>query len=249
MTAKEALERLRDLGLTQYEAAVYLGLLRRESAPAGELHALSGVPRTAVYDAVRRLQEKGLVEVSRGRPERYRAVDPELCIETLRRRRAEAERSALSLMRAIPREERSEEVKEAVWVIRGPSKIEERIRSLLRDARKSIALDCFSDSAFLRPYIPLLRGKTKTGVSVRIVGGDDARALARDLPRTEIRIEEAGTYGKRGIGLLVDDRQALVHHAGGPDDPSLALWVTGEASVSLVRMFFEMRWKGLRAGC
>jgi sugar-specific transcriptional regulator TrmB len=58
------LESLKSLGLTKYEALVYIGLLRVAGATATEIHEISGVPRASVYPVLDRLVQKELVSVS-----------------------------------------------------------------------------------------------------------------------------------------------------------------------------------------
>jgi len=43
-------EGLRKLGLTEYEAKAYAALVGMGEASAREVHELSGVPRTRIYD-------------------------------------------------------------------------------------------------------------------------------------------------------------------------------------------------------
>ena len=57
-------ECLKSLGLTKYEAHVYIALLQVASATASEIHEISGVPRASVYTVIDQLLEKGLVSVS-----------------------------------------------------------------------------------------------------------------------------------------------------------------------------------------
>ena len=52
---------LRELGLTENEAKIYLALLHLDSAPIGTLHQEAAVNRANAYGALRRLMEKGLV--------------------------------------------------------------------------------------------------------------------------------------------------------------------------------------------
>ena len=64
-------ESLKSLGLTKYEALVYIGLLRVSGATATEIHEISGVPRASVYPVLDRLIQKNLVSVSHATPRRF----------------------------------------------------------------------------------------------------------------------------------------------------------------------------------
>ena len=70
-------ECLKSLGITKYEALVYIALLRVPSARATEIHETSGVPRASVYPVLDQLLEKNLVSVSQSTPKRFAAVSVE----------------------------------------------------------------------------------------------------------------------------------------------------------------------------
>jgi len=47
------IEMLKSLGLTKYEALVYIGLLKEPGATATRIHEVAGVPRASVYPCSR----------------------------------------------------------------------------------------------------------------------------------------------------------------------------------------------------
>ena len=49
------IECLKSLGLTKYEALVYIALLKMASATASEIHEISDVPRASVYPVIDQL--------------------------------------------------------------------------------------------------------------------------------------------------------------------------------------------------
>lgn len=59
MTLKtdEAIEILRDLGFTDYEARIYITLLEKNPLNGNEISVMSGVPNSKVYENLRRLEE------------------------------------------------------------------------------------------------------------------------------------------------------------------------------------------------
>ncbi len=65
---------LREFGLTEYEARIYLALLSKGPMKVSELAAKAGVPRTKGYEAVKGLKDKGLIETF-GRPLRCRPLN------------------------------------------------------------------------------------------------------------------------------------------------------------------------------
>ena len=75
---------LKELGFTEYEAKVYLALLKNHPASAYTVSQDSGVPHSRVYDVTRRLIRRGYA-VSRGsNPERFTPLSPDDLIEKLK---------------------------------------------------------------------------------------------------------------------------------------------------------------------
>ena len=76
-------DRLTRLGLTQYEAKAYLGLIRRGSSTAAEVARIAGVPRQRIYDVLASLVERGLASTRPGKVVNYVASPPNTAIERL----------------------------------------------------------------------------------------------------------------------------------------------------------------------
>jgi sugar-specific transcriptional regulator TrmB len=77
-------ESLREFGLSNTEAKVYLALLELGKSKAGAVTKKSGVNRTNVYDALERLIEKGIVSyVTENNKKLFEAVDPDRLKEIL----------------------------------------------------------------------------------------------------------------------------------------------------------------------
>src|SRR3972149_6880047 len=67
----DRIRKLRDFGLTEYQARVYLALLDLGPATASQIPAISRVPRTRIYATMQQLHEKGLVEIVPETPLKY----------------------------------------------------------------------------------------------------------------------------------------------------------------------------------
>jgi len=81
---------LRDLGLSDYEARAYRGLLTIGQTTARELSEESGVPMGRVYDVLNDLETRGVVRSqAAARPTTYVAVDPETALDRLLEARRE----------------------------------------------------------------------------------------------------------------------------------------------------------------
>jgi len=73
---ESVVEKLRRIGLTEYEAKVYLSLLKDHLNSAARLSEKSGVPRTKIYSVLESLALKGWIRIYSGMPLLFKAVDP-----------------------------------------------------------------------------------------------------------------------------------------------------------------------------
>jgi len=76
MNMESIVERLRKLGLTEYEARVYSSLLKYHLNSASRLSERSGVPRTKIYSVLESLSAKGWIKVYSGAPLLFKPLDP-----------------------------------------------------------------------------------------------------------------------------------------------------------------------------
>jgi sugar-specific transcriptional regulator TrmB len=69
-------EKLKNLGLTEYESKIYLSIVKHGELMARELSDKSEVPYSKTYEVTSNLEKKGLIEVHKGRPRLFRAAPP-----------------------------------------------------------------------------------------------------------------------------------------------------------------------------
>jgi sugar-specific transcriptional regulator TrmB len=74
---------LEELGLTNYEARVYLALIRRDVFTAAEVAREAQVPRQRVYDVLEGLTRRQLAMLHPGKVAGYSAVAPETAVHRL----------------------------------------------------------------------------------------------------------------------------------------------------------------------
>ncbi len=84
-----AIDTLTALGLTQYEARTYVGLVGRYGQTAYALSKVTRVPQPKIYEALRKLIDRGAVALVGTDPQRFAAVPPETLLGRLRSEFAE----------------------------------------------------------------------------------------------------------------------------------------------------------------
>jgi len=83
---QELITKVKDyFDLNIYETKVWLALLSKGIASAGEVATLSGVPRSRTYDVLETLEKKGFAIVKLGKPVKYIGIKPKLILEKLKK--------------------------------------------------------------------------------------------------------------------------------------------------------------------
>src|SRR5260370_3742366 len=86
MTRDDLLESLSELGFSTNEARAYRGLLVESPATGYEIAQRAGIPRSAIYAVLKRLEDEGLVARVEEAPVRYSPLPPSDLLGVLRRR-------------------------------------------------------------------------------------------------------------------------------------------------------------------
>ena len=79
-----AVEKLKRVGLTEYEAKAYLALVGAHLSTATQVSDKSDIPRTRIYATLESLAQKGWVRVMSGVPLLFKATDPNAVFERVK---------------------------------------------------------------------------------------------------------------------------------------------------------------------
>jgi len=227
----QLIECLKSLGMTKYEALVYIALLGVRSATASEIHESSGVPRASVYPVLDQLLDKDLVSVSQSSPKRFAAIPPQEAITRLTARIEHDARIALESLsaihtRKITAEESSEEL---IWNIYGIDGIRKRLHELVSHARKDIRI--IAHSRVFSQEIKDTLSRMSDRVSVEII-----------TPHWDGPVPESVTlYLKKHPDIPLDPDKARDMLAGGMCiiDGSKVMVIVGSGEEDVVALFSE----------
>jgi len=209
---QEAVKVLQQLGLKEYEAQCFVGLSQLSSGTAKKLSEMTDVPRTRVYDAVRVLESKGLVEIQHSSPQKFRAVSLSEATETLRHQydaRVDRLHSALNSIQMDT--DADESSIQEVWSMTGSTAIENRTDTLLKQAESEIVL-VIADESLLTDRLVAKLNETDKEVDL-LVGAitESVRTHVQDvIPRATTFVSglewlQEGNVdtGETAIGRLV----------------------------------------------
>lgn len=150
---EETVHLLTTSGLTRNEALAYLSLLESgedEGMTGYEVAARSGIPRSAVYTVLRKLESAGAAFSTGDKPARYTPTPPSRLVDSLREASTSTfDRLAESLERLPVRE-----LPEPIWTVSRYEQVITRLDHLLRSAEQSVYLSLWSrELDALRPTL------------------------------------------------------------------------------------------------
>jgi sugar-specific transcriptional regulator TrmB len=154
---------LKRLGFTEYEARVYVQLLRSSPATAYEISKNSSVPRPNTYHALDALAQRAAVLPVSENPVRYVAADPQTFLDAISgQTRSLCADLALRLAAISPTRD-----DQYVWTLQGEQAVHEKIETLIGGSQKSIWIKAADD--VLRLHKETLRQAAERGVEMLIV--------------------------------------------------------------------------------
>lgn len=237
-----AVESLRRLGLSKYEAEVFIALQKLGTGTASDVDRITDVPRSQVYGAAESLEERGLVEVQRSNPIQYRAVALEEARERLRARMEREQDKAFGYLDAVQGEfSEADEEKEDIWTIHGRETVSNRIGGFVADATDRVVLG--SDADLLDDVVvDALADRAAAGIEVLVVSADESTTDRLDhVEGARIVVIPPGMIPegrKRHNGriLMVDDDTVLLsvlgdERGGIPEETAIWSAETGFADV------------------
>ena len=234
-------ESLKSLGLTKYEALVYIALLRVTGATATEIHEISGVPRASVYPVLDRLLQKNLVAVSHTTPKRFTSIPPDEGIDSLLKTVESDAKQAKKILNKMYRDRSSPDRgnQELIWSIFGNENIRARLMDMISGAEVSVKIIFFH--GFLKKDIVDSLYELSGNVRVEIITEEWDGPIPEGM---QVLIKkDTGGHEKiiprsfAGGVFLVDDKKSMVL-MGSNEEGFTSLY---SESIGFIR-FFSLYW-------
>lgn len=131
---------MQEMGFTAYEAKTYVTLLQHNPATGYEISAKSEVPRSAIYDVLKRLESTGIVNAVHAKPRRYIPLPPEQLLTMLQ----EKFRNNIDSLRAGLDEFDTEPEYSDLWHIQGYDNMLRKAGELIQSAEREVYLSVWA---------------------------------------------------------------------------------------------------------
>jgi len=244
------------LGLTQYEARIYLALVKMGSRTASEVSFSGKVPRTKTYGALTSLKAKGLIKVLSGKPEKYVAEAPEEVLQPLAEKFAKDAQACTKLVDELSMiyesskyvyQERPYDRYDA-WTISQRNKVVERVSTLIESSRERIRMTTTANGLVraYKLYLDAFEKASARGVSVMIEATVNIENLM--VAKKFNEVVKVKHLPPPLVEFLVADGKDLILIESAPDNFDVeegqdqAAWTNNPFMVRLFEEHFEKVW-------
>jgi sugar-specific transcriptional regulator TrmB len=226
-----------NVGMSKYEADVYLALIRGGAQAMSDLSDVSGVPKQRVYDTVEDLRDDGFVEIIDDYPRKAYAVDPTEAFTDVQNQLERAEEYLEEFHNTV------ENVESGVALFKSKRTIEKYVEDLVANAEHDILLLCPVDRLpFIVDYL-----ETCEDQQVRLIvsdlsaeSTDDEFEIDEVLPETVDAIR--GTTSAEHFALTTDRDRGLYWSSASMDqskDDERGFYITNPQLVLILDRFIS----------
>jgi sugar-specific transcriptional regulator TrmB len=261
VASQHVLDALRQIGLNLYERKLWVALLSRGTATAGELSSLSKVPHSRTYDVLESLAEKGFVMAQASKPLKYMAIAP---TESLERAKKKIKEDFEITVDRITKLQSSSIVKELdkifkngvqlvepgemTGALKGRKALHNQLESLFKTAKQSISILTTIEGLndLHANHADLLKKIAGKGVKVRIAipdSKDAVQAAAKFKGLAEVRKVNKAIEGRFAI---IDNSHFVIALTDEQIHPTqdFSLWTQSEhVAANVISPLFDMLWK------
>ncbi len=264
LVKQDLIKKIKDyFDLNLYETKVWLALLAKGIASAGQVAELSCVPRSRTYDVLESLEKKGFAIVRIGKPVKYIGVKPHVVLEKLKNNvRSNAEKRIQMLGELKSKEEfgQLEEIykkginpvkrEELSAALKGKSNIANYLNEILRNAEKEVIICTSAEDVYakLKLFKQTIKILNKEGVKTKVALSGNEDLIKKISANLGIKIKKVNIKAKF---FIVDKREILFYISKSSTNPKekkendIAIWVNSEffsqAFASLFKKAIEGR--------
>lgn len=264
MSLSEAAERLRQLGLTEYESQAYLVLVEGTKMNAEEVARKANIPIPRVYGVLENLRDMGLIVIIEGRPKKFEILSPEEGFQNLLKIRKHSVEESIRQLELT-----SQEVKEVLspifWRERLRIKPEDLLESLEnlalteKQTKKLITgaektLDIFTDIfSWFDEVEKELKKALARGVQIRVLMNMKhpmTHNVVKKLKSMNIGVRQPSDLKFPVRGTLADSSKVIFliwaspqRNRGHPRYVYRPSFSANEGIVAIFQQSFEYRWQ------
>jgi len=249
---QDLVRKVRDyFSMNIYEAKVWLALLNKGVASAGEIASASGVPRSRTYDVLESLEKRGFAIAKLGKPVKYIGVKPRAIIEKLKNNvRTDAEERMVELSNIKNTNEflaleslynnglqpvRKEDVSVA---LKGRSNISNQIREIIKNAKQEVIICTDVDEMLVKSklFVQTFQMLDKSKVNLKIALSGDDKKMKDISEKLGLKFKKINVNAKF---FIIDRKEILFYLSKNSDNEDTAIWLNSEFFAQAFAALFD----------
>ncbi len=247
----ELINKIKDyFDLNMYETKVWLALLGKGVASAGEVAEISRVPRSRTYDVLESLEKKGFAIVKLGKPVKYLGIKPNMILEKLKNNvRKDAEERIVTLGKIKTTEEytkleslykegidpvKREDISAA---LKGKSNISNYLREILQNAKKEVIICTNAEDveAKFKLFHQTISILNKSDIKVKIALSGERELIKKISEKLKVRIKQIDIDAK----FFIVDKTEILFYISKDKNEDIAIWLNSEFFAEAFSSLFE----------
>ena len=255
MVFKDNLQPLLNIGLSKYEAKVYLTLIGEGVSTAKNISNITGIPYGKVYEIINSLSYKGFAILLPSKPMKYRAVSPKQAVtkaknDVSKRFKNIEDTFIKELEPLFVKDKLSNQPKSIFSIIGGRSNVINKTDELIKKAKEEINIQCSSNSlSRLVIHRDMLKQAADKGIEISIAGITNKEILEEIHLSDFCKIRHINSSKNNFIS--VDGKECLVINPV-PDDDNLiygrdlGIYALSKSFTKFIDNFFYENFKNAR---
>lgn len=241
LVKSELVNKIKDyFDLNVYETKVWLALLSKGIASAGEVADISGVPRSRTYDVLEGLEKRGFAIVKIGKPVKYLGVKPQTILEKMKnnlKKDAEERIQGLAKVRETEEFAKLEELyhggldpikrEDISASLKGKSNISNQLREILQNAKKEVIIctntqELKNKSKLFTQTFNLLK---RENIKLKVALSGNEEEIKELGKKFDVKFNKITVDSKF---FIVDRKEVLFYVTKNDSEEDIAVWLNSE---------------------
>jgi len=238
--------------LNIYETKVWLALISKGIATAGEIAEISGVPRSRTYDVLESLEKAGFAISKIGKPVKYIAVKPTIVVEKLKSNTLKSADEKIKTLSKLKETQEYNELEELYKTgiqpvkqtdmsssIKGKNNIYSHVREMLENSQKEIIVIEKAEKleAKSRIFNGLFDRLKKANIKIKIALNGSEQEIKKINNKFKIKAIPTELNAR----FFISDKKQILLLVNNSQDPEeeIAIWINSEFFAGALSFLFD----------
>jgi len=236
---QELVKKIKDyFDLNVYETKVWLALISKGVASAGEVASISGVPRSRAYDVLETLEKRGFAIVKIGKPVKYIGVKPKMILEKLKKNAVKEAEERVELLSKIKETEEFANLEDLYKnsiipvkretmsaSLKGKVNISNQLREILQNAENEVIIctDAEDLNSKIKLFSQTFERLKENNIKLKVALTGDEKLIKALGEKFEMKFKRITVNAKF---FIIDKKEILFYVSKKQgDEDEVAIWI------------------------